>query len=155
MRLKLEHTEEVSEINLDNYYSPEIYSLIEEQYNAGNRYFICGIATEEGLAFALNVLLLQSRGKKTHLLNLTRRECSTKIESDLFNYIAHNADGTMITSQRYYEKAFGAPNCDFINDFKMTALNDGLCYSLVNTKSISPSFMDLFDEENEDSVLNK
>lgn len=155
MRLKSEHTEKMPEINLDDYYSPEIYSLIEEQYKAGNRFFICGIASEEGLNFACNTLRLRKKHRGVRLLTMLFKGHTMKIEQPLFNYFAHNADCVSITSQQYYDNAFSAPNSDLANEFKMTAIKDGLAYSLADIKSIYPSFMDLFDDNNKESILNR
>ncbi|MFR9543466.1 MAG: hypothetical protein SNJ29_15340 [Rikenellaceae bacterium] len=155
MRLKSEHTEEVQEINLDDRYSPEIYSLIEEQYKVGNKFFICGIASEEGLTIAFNALKLRKKHRGVHLLTMLYMGHTMKIEKAVSDYFLHNANCIMITSQKYYDNAFSAPNSDLINDFKMTAIKDGLAYSLADIKSISPSFMDLFDDNNEESILNR
>lgn len=155
MRLKSEITEEVKEINLDDYYSPEIYDLIEAQSKEGNKYFICAISSEEGVKVALNILKFKLKRKRTNIVAVLCPDSDYKVDSSVSRYIVENAMGIFATSEQFYNNAFSAPNSTFIGEFNMTALQDGLCYAMVSPAVLKPSFIDVFDSENTDSPLCK
>lgn len=153
MRLKSEITEEVKKINLDDFYSPEIYDLIEAQSKESNKYFICAISSEKGVLIALNILKFKEKHKRTKIVLVLCPDSDYQGDSSIGRCFIENATGIIATSEQFYNNAFSAPNSTFIGEFKMTALQDGLCYAMVNPSVVKPSFIEVFDGDNTDSPL--